>query len=58
MHMLTKVCVFFRDLSELNMGGMGMNQNQGHSGMSRDDFEARKVADLRRKREMERLRER
>ncbi|THU62087.1 hypothetical protein C4D60_Mb01t01460 [Musa balbisiana] len=47
-----------RDLSELNMGGMGMNQNQGHSGMSRDDFEARKAADLRRKREMERLRER
>ncbi|XP_064957580.1 E3 ubiquitin ligase PQT3-like isoform X2 [Musa acuminata AAA Group] len=47
-----------RDLSELNMGSMGMNQNQGPSGMSRDDFGARKAADLRRKREMERLRER
>ncbi|URD76631.1 DWNN [Musa troglodytarum] len=44
-----------RDLSGLNMG---MNQNQGPSGMRRDDFEARKAADLRRKREMERLRER
>ncbi|CAL9116092.1 unnamed protein product [Musa textilis] len=45
-----------RDLSGLNMG---MNQNQGPSGiMSRDDFEARKAADLRRKREMERLRQR
>ncbi|CAL9750984.1 unnamed protein product [Musa acuminata subsp. burmannicoides] len=47
-----------RDFSELNMGSMGMNQNQGPSGMSRDDFGARKAADLRRKREMERLRER
>ncbi|CAL9174974.1 unnamed protein product [Musa hybrid cultivar] len=47
-----------RDLSELNMGSMGMNQNQGPSGMSRDDYGARKAADLRRKREMERLRER
>ncbi|KAJ8492559.1 hypothetical protein OPV22_014280 [Ensete ventricosum] len=46
-----------RDLSELNMGGMGMKQNQGPPGMIRDDFEARK-ADLRRKHEMERLRSR
>ncbi|KAJ8486185.1 hypothetical protein OPV22_018670 [Ensete ventricosum] len=47
--------VFPRDLSELGMGSMGMNQ--GPSGMSREEYEARK-ADLRRKHEMERLNER
>nr|XP_009396010.1 PREDICTED: uncharacterized protein LOC103981128 isoform X1 [Musa acuminata subsp. malaccensis] len=44
-----------RDLSELRMGSMGMNQEP--SGMSREEFEARK-ADLRHKHEMERLNER
>lgn len=50
-----KVSTFYRDLSELGMGSMGMKQ--GPPGMSRDDFDARK-ADLRRKREMERFSQR
>ncbi|KAH7653125.1 E3 ubiquitin-protein ligase RBBP6 protein [Dioscorea alata] len=44
-----------RDLSELGMAGVGMNQ--GPLMMSREEFEARK-ADFRRKREMERVSER
>ncbi|KAJ0974104.1 hypothetical protein J5N97_016069 [Dioscorea zingiberensis] len=44
-----------RDLSELGMSGVGMNQ--GPPIMSREEFEARK-ADFRRKHEMERVSER
>ncbi|WOK91578.1 hypothetical protein Cni_G00269 [Canna indica] len=47
-------CPINRDLSELSMGG-SINMSQGPPGMSRE--EARK-ADIRRKREMERLSER
>ncbi|XP_074567368.1 E3 ubiquitin ligase PARAQUAT TOLERANCE 3-like [Curcuma longa] len=44
-----------RDLSELGMGSMGMPQ--GAPGISREEMEARK-ADIKRKREMDRLNER